>query len=61
MWIPRGLYEALPMLYAAFATAAILLSGFDGKVLFFSAMLYLAVWKIVKMRTHYRSNVWTLN
>lgn len=61
MWIPRGLYESLPTLYAVFATAAILLSGFSGEVLFFAAIIYLAVWKIVKMRTNYRSREWTLN
>lgn len=61
MWIPRGLYDALPMIYAAFATAAILLSGGAGVVLFFSAMIYYAVWKIVKMRTNYRDRDWTLN
>lgn len=59
MWIPRGLYDALPFLYSVFATAAILLSGFSGVVVVFSLMIYASVWKIVKMRVNYRTRNWT--
>jgi len=54
MWITKGLYDTLPLLYASFGVFGILIGGISLPIIVFSSMLFVATYLIVKMRITYR-------